>query len=151
MNILFIEDEIAKAKQVVDYVKSISESINIIEKRSYTSGVLEIRSRSYDYLLLDMSLPLYDIGDYENNYQNEFETFAGLDILEEIVRVNMKVKVIVITAFDILGENDDRINLEQLDDKMRSEYSEVYLGSIHYNVSSLEWRKQLSTYLTSIE
>lgn len=150
MNILYIEDEIAKAKQVVDYVKSISENIKIVEKRSYTSGVLEIRSHPYDCLLLDMSLPLYDIGNLENSDQNEFETFAGLDILEEIIRINIKVKVIVITAFDILGENDDRINLEQLDDKMRSEYSDVYLGSIHYNISSLEWRKQLSAYLTSI-
>lgn len=139
MRLLYVEDEDEKAKAVVDYLVE-AHSIDLM--KSYTSGVRAIYEREYDLILLDMSLPLYDY-DSEDNEDNEFDTFAGIDIIEELIRLSRQEKVAIITAFDILGEGDNKVDIYQLDKKMQQDYSEIYLGIIHYNASSLEWKREL--------
>lgn len=147
MRILYVEDEDEKAKEVVNYLSAILE---IELTKSYSSCVSAIYEKEYDMILLDMSLPLYDY-DSEDNDENEFDTFAGIDIINELVRLDRKEKVAIITAFDILGEDENRVDIHQLDDKMRQEYSDSYLGIIHYDASSLEWRRQLQEIITKYE
>lgn len=147
MKILFIEDEKNKAEQIISLLKGTIKDVNIVERNSYTSGILEIRKQQYDFILLDMSLPLYDVSNDDINDQNDFETFAGIDILDEIKRIKVKCKVIVITAFDMLGDGDNQVNLDQLNKKMQEDYSGVYQGVIHYNVTSFEWRKMLLAHI----
>ena len=123
MEILYVEDEQNKAHQVMQVIKDNIPSANIYLRNSYNAALMEINRETLDLVLLDMSLPLYDISkcmEYEED--NDFETFAGIDLLEELVRLDSTKKVIIITAFDVLGEDDNRINLMQLDQKMKSEY-----------------------------
>lgn len=145
MEILYVEDEKNKARQVIQVIKENIPTVNILLRNSYNAALMEIaRENNLDLILLDMSLPLYDISkamEYEED--NDFETFAGIDLLEELARINSKKKVIIITAFDVLGEDENRINLEQLDEKMKKEYSDNYRGIIYYNASSLEWCHKL--------
>ena len=139
MEILYVEDEQNKAHQVMQVIKDNIPSANIYLRNSYNAALMEINRETLDLVLLDMSLPLYDISkcmEYEED--NDFETFAGIDLLEELVRLDSTKKVIIITAFDVLGEDDNRINLMQLDQKMKSEYRNNYRGIIYYNSSSLE-------------
>lgn len=124
MEILYVEDEQNKAHQVMQVIKDNIPSANIYLRNSYNAALMEINRETLDLVLLDMSLPLYDISkcmEYEED--NDFETFAGIDLLEELVRLDSTKKVIIITAFDVLGEDDNRINLMQLDQKMKSEYN----------------------------
>lgn len=145
MEILYVEDEKNKAGQVIQVIEENIPSVNILLRNSYNAALMEIaRGNNLDLILLDMSLPLYDISEaMEYEEDNDFETFAGIDLLEELTRINSKKKVIIITAFDVLGEDENRINLEQLDKKMKREYSDNYRGIIYYNSSSLEWCHKL--------
>lgn len=147
MNILYVEDEEEKAKEIVTYL---CEKNNVDLKRSYSSGVSAIYDKIYDLILLDMSLPLYDYG-LEDEDENEFDTFAGIDIIEELVRLERTEKVAIITAFDILGENDKKIDIYQLDQRLRNEYATNYIGTIFYNVSSLEWKRELQEIINRYE
>lgn len=139
MNILYVEDEEEKAREVVTYLE---EKNNVVLKKSYSSGVSAIYDDKYDLILLDMSLPLYDYGS-EDEDENEFDTFAGIDIIDELVRLERTEKVVIITAFDILGEDDNRVDVHQLDERLKAEYERNYIGTIYYDVSSLEWRREL--------
>lgn len=133
MEILYVEDEQNKAHQVMQVIKDNIPSANIYLRNSYNAALMEINRETLDLVLLDMSLPLYDISkcmEYEED--NDFETFAGIDLLEELVRLDSTKKVIIITAFDVLGEDDNRINLMQLDQKMKSEYRNNYRGTVIY-------------------
>lgn len=144
MEILYVEDEQNKARQVIQVIKENIPSVNILLRNSYNAALMEIGRENLDLILLDMSLPLYDVSEamvYEED--NDFETFAGIDLLEELVRIDSKKKVIIITAFDVLGEDDNRINLMQLDEKMKKEYCDNYRGIIYYSSSSLEWCHKL--------
>lgn len=147
MNILYVEDEEEKAKEVVTYL---SEKNKVVLKKSYSSGVSAIYDSSYDLILLDMSLPLYDYGS-EDEDENEFDTFAGIDIIDELVRLERTEKVAIITAFDILGEDDNRVDVHQLDERLKHEYDKNYIGIIYYDVSSLEWRRELQEIIKKYE
>lgn len=142
MNILFIEDELSKQRYVLKFLKE-KHIENITTVNSVMSGMIKLKQEKYDYLLLDMSLPLYDFnGEDEDN--NEFDAFGGLEILNEVQRRGMVVKVVVITAFDIIEDSTRRLDLEQLDIQMKDNYPSNYLGCIHYDLSSLEWKMELS-------
>ncbi len=144
MEILYVEDEQNKARQVIQVIKENIPSVNILLRNSYNAALMEIGRENLDLILLDMSLPLYDVSEaMEYEEDNDFETFAGIDLLEELVRIDSKKKVIIITAFDVLGEDDNRINLMQLDEKMKKEYCDNYRGIIYYSSSSLEWCHKL--------
>ncbi len=150
MDILLIEDENDKINHIKSYIKSTFDNIFVDVAKSYTSGVAKIYTKTLDLILLDMSLPLNDINE-DNIEENEFETFGGIDILDEMKRVNKKIKVVVITAFDILGEDEKQINLSQLDEEMKQNYKDIYLGCIHYNSSAIEWKEYLYEYINKIK
>jgi CheY-like chemotaxis protein len=141
MEILYVEDEEVKALEVK---KLLSENNNVELRKSLNSGISAINEKKYDLIVLDMSLPLYDY-ETEDDDENDFEPFAGIDVLDELVRKGRSEKVVVITAFDILGEGENMITLQQLDLRLKNEYKEIYLGLIFYNSSSLEWRRGLTS------
>lgn len=146
MKILFIEDEPTKSKEISNFLTDKIPEVQILLAESFTCGVEKLRQEKFDLLLLDMSLPIFNYSTRIGS-QNEFEPFAGLDILDEIYRLGLDLKTIVVTAFDVIGDNKNQVKLSQLDQKMKDEYCEVYLGVIHYNVSSLEWKNELMQYI----
>ncbi|WP_416829288.1 hypothetical protein [Ectobacillus polymachus] len=143
MRILYVEDDDSKVLEVKKLVIDFIPDSKLKISNSLTSGIAEIRGNKYDLILLDMSLPLYDFKDCDDEEGNDFETFAGIDILEEMKRIKVETNVIIITAFDVLGENDNKLNLKQLDERMIKDFSSTYKGIIHYKSSSLEWRNAL--------
>lgn len=146
MKILYVEDEEVKAKEVLDVLNN-KGIINF--RKSLNSGLAAIQEETFDLILLDMSLPLYDYSSVDEN-ENDFETFAGIDILEELDRKGRDDKVVIITAFDILGEGENEITMVQLDEELQEEYEDVYLGLIYYDSSSLEWRRSLKKLLEEL-
>ncbi len=147
MDILYVEDEEVKAKEVL---ASLDERNNVDFRKSLSGGLCAIQEKQYDLVLLDMSLPLYDY-DSEDEDENDFETFAGIDILEELIRKSRNDKVVIITAFDILGEGENEITMLQLNENLQEEYNEIYLGLIYYDSSSLEWRRSLQKILEDLK
>lgn len=118
MKVLFVEDENVKQSNIVTYLKDELGVENISVVNSLMGGMLALRNGKFDIVLLDMSLPLYDING-EDEELNEFEAFGGIEILDEIDRKELSVKVLVITAFDVIEDDTKKINLEQLDDQMK--------------------------------
>ena len=134
MKVLFVEDENVKQSNIVTYLKDELGVENISVVNSLMGGMLALRNGKFDIVLLDMSLPLYDING-EDEELNEFEAFGGIEILDEIDRKELSVKVLVITAFDVIEDDTKKINLEQLDDQMKENYSNYYMGCINYDES----------------
>lgn len=146
MKILFIEDEIVKQNDILKYLNEELMQNEVDVVHSLMGGMLALRNCDYEMILLDMSLPLYDLNG-EDEGINEFEAFGGIEILDEIDRRELSIKVLVITAFDVIEDDTKKIHLEQLDQQMQENYSEFYLGCIHYDQSSLEWKAELKNYI----
>lgn len=147
MRVLLIEDEITKEQDIFKFLHELNADAVVEVKHSITSGIAEIREKKYDYILLDMSLPIYDNDDVQYLEDNEFETFGGNYVLDELDRIEYSTKVVVITAFDILGEGKNRIELTQVEKRLHEDYPDVFFGTVYYDASSVEWKKRLREYL----
>ena len=146
MKILFVEDENIKRRDIMNYLSTDLNINDIDVVHSLMGGMLALKKKNYKMVLLDMSLPLYDING-EDEEINEFEAFGGIEILDEIERKELDVKVLVITAFDVIEDDTKKIRLDQLDNQMKENYARFYLVCIHYDQSSLEWKYELKKYL----
>lgn len=149
MNILLVEDEVSKERNIVSFLHSRFErEVCISVAHSINTAKLELKHREFDLVLLDMTLPLFDNTDLQNSDTNEFDTFGGTAVLDEIDRRQLECKVVVITAFDTLGEGLSKMSLEQITTDMMGEYPFNFIGSVYYNISSLNWKQNLEKLIT---
>lgn len=137
MKILFIEDNPQKLKQVVDFLEHEYSGVEMTIRKSYNSGLRElIKDESYSLILLDMSLPNYDIEPGESG--GDFEKFAGKFLLNEMYRRDIKSNVLIITMY--LNYVDEEFNTELKD------YFPNYLGVVYFNVKEPDgWKNELKS------
>ncbi|MBU1195209.1 MAG: response regulator [Proteobacteria bacterium] len=145
MKILLIEDDDIKAADIINFLeKEIDEVSEISRKNSWQSGLLEILDNLiYDFILLDMSMPRYDAEFGVTN--EEFEPFAGLELLKEMKRKKISKSVCVITAFDVFGKDESKITAEELNIKLEQEFSGNYKGMVYFSRSLINWKDDLKT------
>lgn len=138
--ILLIEDDEDKREQIITFInKKVPANLN--EVRSFQSGLKAIKSKNYDLILLDMSMPTFDINSSENG--GRAQPFGGELLLFEMIRRNITSKVIVITQFDLFGDGEEEISLRDLDARLQKQFSNIYIGSVQYSISYTSWKEVL--------
>lgn len=138
---LIIEDDENKLKQIKDFLQSKFPTLDLITKRSYQSGLKEIVRGHFDLIVLDMSMPTFDVT--PDSSGGRFRTYAGKDIMEEMIRLNILSKVIIVTQFDIFGEGESYITLSEMSMQLKESYPSIYLGTVYYNASEANWKQDL--------
>lgn len=142
MKVLFIEDNPQKLKQVSEYLEKHYTNIDLTIRKSYNSGLRElINNDSYSLILLDMSLPNYDIEPGESG--GDFEKYAGKFLLNEMYRRDISTKVLIITMY-----------LNYVDEEFSSELKDNfpnYLGVVYYNVKEPDgWKNELKSKIDNL-
>lgn len=140
MKILFIEDHPYKLGQVLNFLTESFPDAKVEVRNSYNSGLRELIKNSNDYnlLLLDISMPNYDISPEENG--GDFLPLAGKLILKEMYLREIPTKAIVVTMH---GSFEDGTKLAELDNKLKTEFNENYIGHVYFSAVSTEWKIQL--------
>lgn len=144
MKILCIEDQKEKYKQIQTVVATME--IDMTWKDNCQYGLMELRENKYDIVLLDMSMPICSEDENET-----FDSYAGMSVLREIKRKRYNVKVIVITGFSDFEKGYKVITLGELDHEIRDKYSNIYVGYIKYDSTSVEWQEKLKGMIQNIE
>lgn len=144
MKILCMEDQIEKYKQIEAVIDKIDAEITW--KKNCQYGLMELRNKKYDVVLLDMSMPICD----DENVTENFDSYAGMAVLREIKRKNYDLKVIVITGFSDFEKGSKLITLSELDSEIRKKYDNVYVGYVKYDSTSVEWQEKLKEKLRTI-
>src|SRR5690606_11551523 len=145
MKILLIEDDKKKIEDIKEFLLSFYNYSSLVIKESYQSGLRELIKNKYDLLLLDMSIPTWDKSIDEPG--GNFEKFGGYKILKEITRKKKPIKTILITMFDDFGESDTSITLSQLDNLLKTEFPNIYIGAVYYNTREEKWKSDLSDFI----
>jgi CheY-like chemotaxis protein len=149
MNILLLEDDEDKSRQVRDFLKLLIPSAHITESRSLRSGLEAIKSASYDLVILDMSVPSFDIDEREDGGRPQ--AYGGRDLLQHMKRRKVLSPVVVLTQFDRFADAGNTSTLEELDISLRAAHSDQYLGAIYYDVSAPIWKAKLEAIVTQIQ
>jgi DNA-binding NarL/FixJ family response regulator len=141
MDILLVEDDENKRAVISSFLLEYFPDTNLTAKFSLQSGVRSAIESTPDLVLLDMTLPNFDIGADETGGQHHI--FGGREFIRQIERFEIDTKVIVVTQFETFGKPPNIINIEQLDVMLKSDSPECHLGVVYYHASIEKWKKTL--------
>jgi DNA-binding NarL/FixJ family response regulator len=115
-------------------------------KKSYHSGLKEIiLNNKYDLILLDISMPTYDIHPGETG--GDPMPLAGKLILKEMYLRDIVAKVIVVTMYESFV---DGTRLKALDIQLSEEFSSNYRGYVYFSPGNTIWRSVLKNKILEI-
>ncbi len=146
---ILIEDDSKKIEDIKEYVINTLGCNTFTIRESYQSGIREILKNDFDLLLLDMSIPTFDKTPLESG--GPYEKFGGYKVLREIIRKKRPLKTILITMFDDFGESDLSITLPQIDNSLKVEFPELYIGSVFYHARENKWQEELKALIQNVE
>ena len=149
MNILIIDDDLNKRERIIEFIKSEYECINIVQKKSYQSALKEIFSQAYDMVLLDMTMPTFDIDIGEAG--GRIRVFAGKEVMRKMIRRKYLFPVVIITQFERFGDDKNEILFDALKEELSSSYPEVFRDMIYYNAASSSWHDILLNHIKLIK
>ena len=90
----------------------------IVWEKNCQNGLMRLMQDKFDFLLLDMSMPLSDV-----NYKKEsFDSFAGMSVLREIKRKKYDIKVVIVTGFNDFEREKKIITLDELEKEIKQKY-----------------------------
>lgn len=126
MQILLIEDNSNKLKQIKRVLTEIYPESNIEEAYSFNSGVRKVYENKWNLIILDMSLPTYDITHTESG--GDKKPVAGKNIMKRMLNRKIIVPVVIITQFETF--DDDRISLNSLNAEFQDGFKEIWKGTV---------------------
>ena len=149
--ILLIEDDADKSKKIQLFLKTLYQC-DITEKKSYKSSLKELISNGddYDFILMDMSMPNFDISEEEPD-GGSHESFAGRDLLEQMKLREIETSVFIITQYDTFGESFNKLSLEELKSQLNDQFCPIYKDTIYYNTAQENWKNELKEKLGKLD
>jgi len=145
--VLVIEDDRIK----IEKISSFLDFEDFIIKESYHSGLEELNNNShlFKYLILDMTIPLWDRG--KSDLGGTYEQFGGERILKEMRRRKKFIPTILLSMFDVFPTTGGNLTFKELDNNLKSQFPDFYKGAVFYNgVEEDRWKKELKYLIDSI-
>ena len=146
MKVLIIEDDRIKGDRVRAQVQAIltevGEECEIEQAASYNSGLRACIAQNPDLVILDMTMPTFDIKPTETGGKPRH--FAGKDILWELARRGLFFPTVVVTGFDVIGEGNEQQNREELTGDLERNFPLNFLGTVFYTPSEVSWKSELA-------
>ena len=148
IKILFIEDNKTKAEAVKKFVLETSEIYDLTIRESFTSGLRELFTNTFDILLVDMSLPTRE--GLLSNSINNFEHLGGHKIMSEMKRKKLLMPTILITMFSEFGIGKTFMDINELDEILSREFENFYKGYVYYSSQEESWKENLKSILNNL-
>lgn len=144
--ILIIEDNKNKLKKVKAFTLKMFPDAFVHDAVSYTGGIRRIYGEDWDLILLDMTLPVYDITPHDNG--GDRRPTAGREIMKRMQNKGKNIPTIIITQFDTFGESG--LTISSLNDEFSNELSEIWKGTVNYVDASNKWQIDLEKIIANI-
>jgi DNA-binding NtrC family response regulator len=141
MSALIIEDDEHKTERLCTFLASEAPHVKVEIARSYSSGLRALVSRPRSLLILDMTLPTFDIQPGTDGGRPL--SLGGRELLRQMERRSVTCPTAVVTGFDAFGLGPEAVTLAQLDSRLKADFGTFYLGSVYFNATTDDWRDQL--------
>lgn len=145
MKLLLVEDEAPKRAHVTRFIEECALNCSVECCRSVTSALDSLENAPPDLMILDMSLPTFDID--ENEDGGRPQGFGGLEVLRYMTMAEITCPVVVLTGYDAFKRHDGTIDLSKIRSELHAEFPSFLLAVLHFNSSFDEWRPQLAELL----
>lgn len=148
MRLLIVEDDENKRTQLTAFISVRFPEADISTARSFQSGLRQIVTGSFDLIILDMSMPTFDVGVDEDGGRPQ--VYAGREILRQMDRRKIVVPVVIVTQFETFGEGDASLTLQQLAAQLKIAHPHTYFGAVYYNAAYEDWKEELAKKLEAV-
>lgn len=145
MRILLIEDDVHKMNDIIGYIRTLKMKIEIMTARSVESGVQSAIDNSYNLLLLDMTIPNFDIT--EKSYGGKSYKNGGEIIVKELLDEEVDFNCAVITQYETFNNE----TIDQISQRIQRLCGNKYFGYVKYNTSNESWKNDLKQLLKNVE
>lgn len=148
MNIGIIEDNIHKKTKITSYLDTQFPEYKYKEASSYSSGTTLVEENLFDFLILDMSLPTYDVTKTDGG--GRIRTDGGKDILKRLKRKKKMLPFVILTQYSTFSETTGTKTLDELEEIIQEQFPDFYKGLIFYDTSSTSWKEKLTEIIGEI-
>jgi CheY-like chemotaxis protein len=145
LDFLIVEDNYHKRERVISFLKEKFPECTVVEAHSFTAGCQRVLERKFSAILMDMSLPTYDKSATESG--GRFRTFGGRELSRKIIRRDIGTKILFITQYESFSDRGRALSFESLDNELRNECGNSYLGLVYYDSSKSLWKEQVVRFL----
>lgn len=148
MKILIVEDEEPKLRHIQDFLKEILPSAGLVSARSVRSAISAFESDSFDLILLDMSLPTFDVSGTESGGRPQ--GFGGAELMREMDLSDVSTPVVVLTGYEAFTKSGGEVGLSTMSEDLRTEFPDFFRGILHFNSAYGDWKSKLCELLQQI-
>lgn len=147
VRILLVEDEAPKRTHIKRFLASLSSRIVVTEAKSVNTALDALDANRPDLLLLDMSLPTFDVGAHEGGGRPQ--GLGGIEILRYMTLASITCPTIVITGYEAFPRDAGKpVELSQIRAEMQEEFPHFLKNVLHYNSTYDAWKIELAKTLT---
>ncbi|TXI48213.1 MAG: response regulator [Lysobacter sp.] len=148
MYILVADDEGPKLENLVEIVHSVFPFAEIATARSVRAALDDhLRIRNTDIVVLDMSLPTFDVAPGEQGGRPQ--NYGGIELLRFMDFYDVCCPVFIVTQYEAFPDKDGHVDLSCLAERLRNEHSGMFRDMIYYGGATDDgWRRRLTTALT---
>ncbi|AQT05749.1 response regulator [Acetobacter persici] len=141
MNIILVEDEDPKRRHIEAFLKEHWPTIDLRLARSVRSALAALDEKIPDFLILDMSLPTFDIGPGETGGRPQ--GFGGRELMRNIELDEIRCPCVILTGYEAFSKAGGQVGLDALNAELKEEHPVNFHGMLHYNSAYGDWRERL--------
>ncbi|MDT8989453.1 response regulator [Curvibacter sp. APW13] len=140
--VLIVEDIETKRLSVEQLVVAAFSDVQVDSAASVNSAIKLLNEHDYCLVLLDMSLPTYDLTKAEGG--GTPRPRGGMELFAHLDGIGIEVPVIVVSAYGALEEKGSLISLEEISTQLRVAYPGLFRGSVLFDSVYTVWASELS-------
>jgi CheY-like chemotaxis protein len=148
--ILLVEDEGPKRKHIEDYLNSHTKGnlFDVIHAQSVSSALEILEENEPNCIILDMSLPTYDITERDSGGRPQ--GFGGIEILRHMKMSGEIIPTLVVTGYEAFMRGEGLVDLSQIEQELELEFNPFFKGILYYNSTYAEWKSKMSEILNEL-
>src|ERR1700679_1713555 len=100
-HILLVEDDEHKRTQVLEFLQRTWANMTVDTAASFQAGMRLLKDRQFTFVILDMTLPNYDIGPEEDG--GELRQLGGQEFLRRMKRGQLLIPTVILTQYESFG------------------------------------------------
>jgi CheY-like chemotaxis protein len=146
--ILVVEDDEYKSADICRVIADIIPAAALSRAQSVTSALRSISSRKFDLVVLDMSLPTFDLSGPGGGGSPQSQ--GGVEVLRLAKKLGSTIPVIVVTQYPDVEFDGLEVPLAEAAVRLSARFGMNVLGCIAYEFDRGTWKEELIARLTEI-
>ncbi|WP_315781534.1 MULTISPECIES: hypothetical protein [unclassified Bradyrhizobium] len=148
MNVLLVEDDEFKATDILKVLEESFSSSSVVRAMSVTSALKAINGETFALIVLDMSLPTFEMSGLGGGGSPQGQ--GGLEVLRLARRLNNTSPFIVVTQYPDIEIDGRDVPLSIAAKALRVRFGVDVKACLLYEFDRDSWRSPLRNYLLDL-